>query len=163
MDTKLLSYAELGAALGITPASAKRLAIRRAWAKRPGNDGKTRVAVPIERLQVEPPVTGDATSEATGDIVSDTTRDVTGDISATVTVLTRHIERLERELAAAAAERDAERARAAQVNLLKAVLHIERQRLSETHKEAERARDEAERWRQVATAPRGLWAWLKHR
>ena len=159
----MLSYAELGAALGITPASAKRLAIRRAWAKRPGNDGKTRVAVPIERLQVEPPVTGDATSEAAGDIAGDTTRDVTGDISAAVTVLTHHIERLERELAAASAERDAERARSAQVAVLQAVLDIERQRLSETREEAERARDEAERWRQMATTSRGLWAWLRHR
>jgi hypothetical protein len=46
MDTKWLSYEELGQALGITPASAERLAIRRKWAKKPGHDGRIHVAVP---------------------------------------------------------------------------------------------------------------------
>ena len=47
MDTKPLTYAELAEALGITPASAKRLAIRRGWPKQLGNDGKARVMVPL--------------------------------------------------------------------------------------------------------------------
>lgn len=58
METKSLTHAELGAALGIMAASAKWLAIRHGWHKVQGNDGKARVAVPIESLDVEQ-VTGD--------------------------------------------------------------------------------------------------------
>jgi hypothetical protein len=50
METRLLTYAELGQVLGITVDSAKRLARRRGWRKQPGNDGRARVAVPVERL-----------------------------------------------------------------------------------------------------------------
>jgi len=50
MDTKLLTYAELGEALGITGDSAKRLARPRGWMKQPGNGGRARVSVPVERL-----------------------------------------------------------------------------------------------------------------
>lgn len=43
-----LSYAEAGAIFGIDPVSVKRRAQRHGWARQPGNDGKTRVAVPPE-------------------------------------------------------------------------------------------------------------------
>lgn len=43
-----MSYAELGSARGINITSAKRLAVRRKWRRQPGNDGTTRVAVPID-------------------------------------------------------------------------------------------------------------------
>ncbi len=154
MDTKLLTYAELGAALGITAASAKRLAIRRAWAKKPGNDGKARVAVPVERLEGEHAVSGDAAGEVTKDAAGDAAGDVTGDMSAAVTALTRHVERLERDLAAASVERDAERARAAQVDVLRAILEAEQRRATEL-------REERDRWQAAAMAPRGLMAWLR--
>jgi hypothetical protein len=45
-DVTWMSYAELGRLRGISAASAKRLSNRRRWAKQPGNDGTTRVAVP---------------------------------------------------------------------------------------------------------------------
>lgn len=41
-----MTYVELGRHLGIDPASAKRRAFRALWRRVPGNDGKTRVAVP---------------------------------------------------------------------------------------------------------------------
>ena len=162
METKSLTYAELGAALGITAASAKRLAIRHSWHKVQGNDGKARVAVPIERLEVEQPAFGDDTSDnpsdSTGDVTGDDIRADTSDMSAAVAVLERHANRLEGELVSVRArleavewERDAERARAGQVAILEAVLDLERERVAE-------ARAEAERWREQATAPRGLAA-----
>jgi hypothetical protein len=46
-DTRWMSYAELGEARGINPASAKRLALRRKWLRQAGNDGTARVAVPV--------------------------------------------------------------------------------------------------------------------
>src|SRR5687768_5562377 len=135
MDTVWLSYAEMGRAMGITTASAKRLAIRRKWAKRPGNDGLTKVAVPAERLsaaKAAKPVTGDNagdvpgddTSDVTGAAASDDTGDDTGNMTEAVTVLSRHVERLEAALDAANTrigmlerERDAERARAAELHV----------------------------------------------
>ena len=50
MSMRSMTYAELGEALKIAPASANRLARRRRWARVPGNDGKVRVAVPEEAL-----------------------------------------------------------------------------------------------------------------
>ena len=66
MDAKWLSYEELGQALGITPASAKRLATRRKWAKKPGNDGHTRVAVPKALSPWQLPVNGECHSPILG-------------------------------------------------------------------------------------------------
>jgi chromosome segregation ATPase len=96
-------------------------------------------------------------------------------------VLTRHIERLEKELevigtklTAAETERDQERARAAQVDALNAVLELERKRVKEAQQRAEELRQERDRWSDAAEAfqgqlvnltarkPRGgLLAWLR--
>lgn len=43
-----MSYAELGSVRGINIASAKRLTVRRKWRRQAGNDGTTRVAVPVD-------------------------------------------------------------------------------------------------------------------
>src|SRR4051794_36638509 len=60
--------------------SAKRLAIRRRWAKQPGNDGRSRVVVPVERLLVErTPATGDSTGDRTSDDTAVVTNDATSD------------------------------------------------------------------------------------
>src|SRR4051812_5286084 len=107
METRLLTYAELADALGITTASAKRLAIRRRWAKQPGNDGRSRVVVPVERLLVErTPATGDSTRDDTAVVTNEATSDDIGDKLIVITTLTRHIERLEQDLTAVKAERD---------------------------------------------------------
>lgn len=161
MDEKWLTYEELGEALGITPASAKRLAIRRKWMKRPGNDGRARVAVPVERLAATRTVTPDAGDDADVE-AGDDASDVAGDVSPVVGVLTRHIERLEEELAGTkvalavvASERDAERLRATQIEALRAVLEVERDAARSARIVVENERD---RWHAVATAPRGLAA-----
>jgi hypothetical protein len=76
-DITWMTYAELGRARGISPASAKRLAIRRHWRRHQGNDGTARVAVPVtEAVRRDEAVapTSDVTSDAPGDV----TRDVTG-------------------------------------------------------------------------------------
>jgi hypothetical protein len=66
-------------------------------------------------------------------------------------MLTRELAEVREALAAVTVTRDAEAARAGQVAVLEAVLEIERSRLAET-------RAEADRWREAATAPRGLAA-----
>jgi hypothetical protein len=152
VETKSLTYEELAQALGIAPASAKRLAIRRKWTKQRGNDGRTRVSVPIEKLEAERPVTGDSHGDVTGDITDDVPGDVTNavtgdkvDITMVLATLNRLADRLERELEvtkskleATERERDAERARmadltlqVAQVDVLREVLEAEKRRSEE--------------------------------
>lgn len=50
LASRWLTYDDMAEALGITPDSARRLATRHKWARRPGNDGRALVAVPQERL-----------------------------------------------------------------------------------------------------------------
>lgn len=143
-----LTYSELAQALGITRESARQLAMRRRWPRRTGNDGRARVAVPVSELASprDPP-------SDTPSITPDDTPDEAPQ-PETVAVLVRHVERLELELAKAQASLETERTRGAQVDVLKAVLDVERERVAEL-------RAERDRWQALATAPRGLWAWLR--
>lgn len=171
METRHLTYAELGEALSISAASAKRLAIRRGWPKQPGNDGKARVCVPAERFQVERKATSDDTSEATGVVTSA----VTGDITSVIEALNRHVQRLEWALEKAEAERDeaqgerdCERAHASTlaaeaatagalrttVEALKAALDAKKVRLAEI-------RQDRERLVTLATARRSWLPWWR--
>ena len=72
-DIRWLTYAELGELLGIDPGSAKRRAFRSSWRRVPGNDGRTRVAVPAtiiteaesdQRINATRP--GDSTDSSVG-------------------------------------------------------------------------------------------------
>lgn len=150
-DVAWMSYQELADRLGIGIDSAKNLVRRKRWSRQAGNDGLARVGVPMEHLAehdrgARPPV--DPPTEPP------TCPPLDPAIGGALTALERHVERLERELAAAVADRDAERARAAQVEALRAVLDVERQRVAD-------AQADADRWRQVATEPRGLFGWIK--
>lgn len=171
MDTKSLTYAELGEVLGITAASAKRLAIRRKWPKAAGNDGRSRVTVPVEYLEQERPAAGDDASDDTGDVPEvdagdapgDVTRDDGDAVRAVAAILGDHITQLrgdldavQAKLAAVEAERDAERVRAGQVEVLTALMEAERRR-------AEELRIERDRWQEEATRPRGLLALFRRR
>jgi len=147
-----MTYAELAAALRIGADSARNLVRRKRWPRQAGNDGMARIGVPVEHIaeHAQP----DAPADGATDAPTHSPIHPTIDIQAALDVLERHVERLERELAAAVAERDVERGRAAQVAALEAVLEVERKRVAE-------AREEAQHWRHLAIAPRGLWAWLR--
>lgn len=54
MDVTSLTYDELADRLGITPASARNLVRRRKWKRTQGNDGRARIAVPIDALPEAP-------------------------------------------------------------------------------------------------------------
>src|SRR4051812_24332216 len=92
-DHVWMTYAELSRARGITPASAKRLALRRHWRRQPGNDQRAKVAVPVTEVTPRESVTGDATSDDADDTVrpaapvtSDITR-ISSAFEAALTVL----------------------------------------------------------------------------
>jgi hypothetical protein len=70
-----LTYAELGAALGIAPASANKLARRRRWPRTKGNDGKTKVTVPEDALVRPPDSPRDSPQDSTPVSPSDSTQD----------------------------------------------------------------------------------------
>ncbi len=51
-DTRWMTYAELAQARGIKEPAAVRLVQRRSWERQPGNDGSTRIAVPLVELRL---------------------------------------------------------------------------------------------------------------
>lgn len=71
MSTEALTYRELAERLGIKPESARKMAQRKRWKRVIGNDGCSRVQVPLEALEaprdVPSPATGDDTRPVTGD------------------------------------------------------------------------------------------------
>ena len=173
-DVRWLTYDEVARELGIVRESARQLAIRKRWARRKGNDGKARVGVPEDEFQVR---TAEATSSAPSDSPSNDPSDDTGHDTSAIQVLTQHIRRLEGEIEGLKQERDLERVRAAQVDVLKALLEAERKRAEEI-KDAERHRieelkAERDRWHaqaeRLALAPsqipaprqRSWWPWRR--
>lgn len=130
-DVRWMTYDELATAMGIAPDSARRLVARKKWARRQGNDGKARIGVPADVIPTSPPVSQ-----------PDVTPDKSDTTIAAVEVLSRHIERLEAELASVKAERDVAKEAAMQLSGLKATI--------------EAVSAERDRWHAAATAPRGL-------
>src|SRR5215211_1726777 len=53
-DFAWLTLDEAAARLGIGRESARRMARRKRWAKQPGNDGRPRIGVPVERVSRVP-------------------------------------------------------------------------------------------------------------
>lgn len=167
MDTKWMTYRELGEALRIEPASAKRLAIRRRWPKRPGNDGRAGVGVPYDANPDRAP--GDDIRDTPGDkVLRPAARpgDDTSAVAMVVTTLSSHIKRLEAELQAMKGERDTALARGAdravvamQLEALRSVLDAEKQRTEEWKAVADRFASQAEQLTE-AQARRG-WSPLR--
>jgi hypothetical protein len=162
-DTRWLTYDELAAALGITPDSARRLAARnKHWPRRPGNDGRTRIGVPAERIPDKPPV---SPTDVIPDDEEDDRTDDRGDVTLIVSVLTQHIERLEKDLETVKLERDAERARvahlalqAAQVDALNAIIEIKQQQAEEAQKRIEEMQKRSDERAEELKAERDKWA-----
>ncbi len=175
MDTRSLSYHELADILGIERESARHLAFRRRWRRTKGNDGKTRVDVPLEALpQPDPATPTGIRSDRSTDSPTDTPADT---LTGSEAVLIRHIERLEAMLADAharltdvEADRDAARGEAhdairareaveSQIAALNAVLAVERQR-------TEDMKADRDRWAAQAaqlSKRRRLFGWFRRR
>jgi len=149
------SYDEMAVALGISKDSARRLATRRKWPRQPGNDGRSRIGVPIERIPVAPPATPTDAGEDAGAVAPPIDEPGNGEgIAPVIKVLTDHVERLTRELEAVKAERDGERARAAELALQAAQVTALNTVLDEV-------RQDRDRWYATATARRGWWPWRR--
>jgi hypothetical protein len=142
--TKSLTYSELAAVLGLTAGSVRNLVRRKRWPRHAGNDGATRVSVPIEYLEENAPRDAPTDGASSPPSHSPTDLPTGGDTHlAAMAMIERHVERLECELEALKSERDAERAVAlsvgAQVGALQATLaavSAERDRLADQVKAA---------------------------
>jgi hypothetical protein len=160
LDTRLMTYAEMAEALGIGGDSARALVRRKRWHRKPGNDGCTRVEVPVEYLNrhdgaasppaslpAEPPASPPAEPPASAPSSLPAEPPASGEVM-------QRLERLERALEALQAERNEqhvmvavhaiERERhAAEVARLESILAVERARVDELLRR------------------RGLWGWLR--
>ena len=146
-ETRWLTYEDMGVALGITSDSAKRLAMRHKWPRRPGNDGRTLVAVPEERLEEAAQAvasgsiadgTDDDTPAAAGDVIDDGRSDaraLIGYLERRVEELTDDLADTRNELRAARFEADTLRAQAGRADVLVAVVETERTRTVEVRTE----------------------------
>ena len=91
-DIRWMTYQELADALGIGGDSARNLVRRKRWARQLGNDGMTRVGVPVDYVQEN------RASDGESDDTVDPPSDAPTDGGAVLAILTGHINRLEREL-----------------------------------------------------------------
>jgi hypothetical protein len=147
-DTRLMTYAEIAEVLDIGGDSARALVRRKRWHRKPGNDGCTRVEVPIEYLNRHdgansPPASLPANPPASlpAELPASTSPSLPADIPAGGENMQR-LERLERALESLRAERNEERVmiavhavererHAAEVARLESILAAERARVDE--------------------------------
>ncbi|ACL63353.1 hypothetical protein [Methylobacterium nodulans] len=170
MSIRVMTYDEIASEMGLKPASARQLVRRNGWHRVPGNDGRTRVEVPLDELErhikdgAETPVEAEETS--TADAPESPFE------APLITALSNHIERLERALAdaetalsAAAAERgeaqleaasarEASAQSRAQIDVLSAQLEAAERRAAELA-------EDRDRWHAAATARRSWWPWRR--
>lgn len=146
--TRWLSYDDLASALRITPDSARRLVARRKWPKKPGNDGRALVAVPLDRLPPDSPLDAppDTGTDARDDVIPDVAPVVPPDASSAVHALQARVTELEAELRT-------ERERSAG---LSAVAEAERRHAAEIRSDRDAWRVQAER-----LAARSWWPWRR--
>jgi hypothetical protein len=157
-ETRLMTYADLGEALGRSEIAARSVAIRKRWRRVPGNDGKTRVAVPIdllEKLQAKaaalaarrPEPQPDEQPAEQPDAQPIAQPDDRADARALIAML-------EARVAELASEVKEGRAAITRVAVLEALLETERERLAEI-------RQDRDRWHAAATARRSWWPWRR--
>jgi hypothetical protein len=128
-----MTYAELAAVRGISPASAKRLAQRHRWGRQVGNDRITRVTVPLAFLEKslvfkETDIAPDkkAVSPMTGMTPPGVAGDVADDVAPVTAALAQAVETLREQLEIANGRADrAER----RIDELQAALVEERRRV----------------------------------
>ena len=153
--TRWLTYGELAAARGISKASATRLAFRKHWPRRTGNDGQARVAVPLDARAPPHDTTHDSHPVTIHDDTHDARDGVTPGNSDAET-LARERQRADQAEARAeqteaqgAVDREAAAAREAE---LRAVAERQGQELTAALLRATIAESEARAGREVAKA-----------
>ncbi len=130
------SYDEAAELLGITRGGVRNLARKRSWARRPGNDGRTRILVPADAVPARTDASTDAGIDSSTDVRIDPAPDA-GELRAMVA-------RLEGELAG-----------------LRVVIEAERRRADLAETLVAEVRGDRDRWHKEATARRAWWPWRR--
>src|SRR4051812_2273199 len=149
MDVRWLTYEEMASDLGIERESARQLVKRKRWPRRPGNDGRARIGVPEEIFSTRPDPVQEQSNEPS-DSPAHEPAQPSGQPPVhdpALAVLTRHIERLEREIDAMRARLAAQETLPIQVAALNAAI---------TELRADR-----DRWHAAATARRSWFSWRR--
>lgn len=148
LASRWLTYDDMAEALGITPDSARRLATRHKWARRPGNDGRALVAVPEERLERPHEPRADAAPDDAADDAPDVGRDAraligylerrVGELTDDLLESRRVAEDARTEAREARTAAEALRVQAGQVDVLTALVAAERAHLAEVRVDRDR-------------------------
>ena len=186
-ETQPMTYSELAEAIGRSEIAARSLAARKRWRRIPGNDGKVRLAVPVELLGKLRDRSMHRSANASED--QSTTPSTDAPIDRVVAVLEARIGELQLELREARATIETLSAKSGRVDVLEALLEVARQERDRWAGQAEQVvatvdplknaiealkaaldaekgrlselRDERDRWRTTATARRSWWPWRR--
>jgi hypothetical protein len=176
IEERTLTYDELATLLRRSPEATRQLVRRRRWRRTLGNDGKMRVTVPVEALEVEEATEGADVAPTDGEAVpvlalasplhmGDVVPDVGSILSGQIRRLEAELEALREERDAVRSERDAaqaaERTLTLQLAALQAaldtervLLSVERERVADERRRAEECvaveRQRVEEWKAVA-------------
>jgi hypothetical protein len=114
--TVSVTYIELAEARGITVAAARRLTLRHRWPKHPGNDGYTRVLVPVAFMETDAtsvaPSLDEASISAVAQAATVAMTDAFTDVLRVVPTLHELVASLQTQLTTAQERADQERQRA---------------------------------------------------
>lgn len=174
---RIMTYADIEAEMGLKPASARQLVRRNGWRRVPGNDGRSRIEVPVtelERFLQREPNHAASLDENGADTPSAPPSDSPFEASL-VTALNSHIKRLERAITdgertlstviaerdeirdlMAAVREDAWEARS-QVSALRAQLEAEREKASASAQRFQDLISDRDKWHSAATTHRSWW------
>jgi hypothetical protein len=131
------TYDEAADMLGVSRGGVRNLARKRSWARRPGNDGRTRILVPADAV----PTRTDAGIDAGTDGSTDASIEPASDAGAELRTM---LARLEGELAG-----------------LRVVIESERRRADLAESLVAEVRSDRDRWHAEATARRSWWPWRR--
>jgi hypothetical protein len=89
-ETRSLTYLQIAQLRRISLDSAKRLVLRRGWERTPGNDGLTRILVPLDALPVGDDIRPDVRPDVGDDVPGDVSPILNGNSSKAASLLNEY-------------------------------------------------------------------------
>lgn len=117
ISSRIMTYAEIEEAFSLKPASARQLVRRQRWRRLPGNDGRTRIEIPIEEFEralkrgVEAPL-DESKTDAEPPVEDPLERTFVAFLTARVERLERALTEAQQALSQAVADKSADSAKA---------------------------------------------------
>jgi len=145
-ETRMMTYGEFADAIGRSLPAGRSICLRKGWKRVIGNDGKTRVAVPVEALTKPPrkhtlPEAQPEALPAAPPEAHPEAPEVRADARVLLALLEAHVSELRGELKDARVLIADLSAKAGRVDVMAALLQSERERLAEVRAERDRLLD----------------------